>query len=116
MADHESLDFKETLDVLTQWERRRVTVSAFTQPSDNLAPRSRIVLHGRLGAPRLGRLGIPTRFVITAFFPLGPARPGDSPRNGFLLRSDEFVDACELNSGHLDIESTAGLHVEIKRG
>jgi len=109
------LTFAETLEQLAAWERRRVTVRAFTRTAGELLPHAHTHMHGRLGAAQMGELIGPVR-LQTAYFALGPAQHGDSPHNGFFLRSDDFVQATRLTNTHLDIESGDHLHIEVQLG
>jgi hypothetical protein len=109
------LTFAETLEQLGAWQRQRVTVRAFTQTWRELVPHAHTLIHGRLGAAEMGGYSGPKRLEI-AYVALGPAQHGDSPHNGFVLRSDDFVQATQLNGKHLDIECGHDLHIEVQLG
>jgi hypothetical protein len=109
------LTFAETLEQLAAWERRRVTVRAFTQTWRELLPHAHTQARGRLGPAQMGEASGPVR-LQTAYFALGPAQHGDSPHNGFVLRSDDFVQATQITGTHLDIECGHGLHIEVELG
>jgi hypothetical protein len=109
-----ALDFAETLEVLAAWERRRVSVSAPAGTARDPVPHAHAAMHGRLGKAQMGRFGILTAQHTTAYFPLGAARPGDSPQNGFFLKSDEFVRAEQPNARQLEIDAGAGCRIEVQ--
>jgi hypothetical protein len=106
------MTFAETVEHLAGWERRRVTVRAYTQTWREMVPHAHMHMHGRLGTPELGGTSGATRLNV-AWFALGPAQHGDSPRNGFVLRSDDFVQATALNRTQLKIECGRGLRIEV---
>lgn len=109
------LTFAETLEQLAVWERRRVTVRAFTRTWRELLPHAHMHVHGRLGPGQMGGTWGPVH-LQTAYFVLGPVQHGDSPHNGFLLRSDDFVQATQVTGTHLDIECGHDLHIEVQLG
>ena len=105
----EQLDFRGTLDLLSDWRGHTVLVTAHGQATGEPRSHAHTVLRGELGPLGMVESDLNPEEESSAGYPVGEAP------NGLYLRAEDFIGAVRVGESHLNVRCRNNLNLEIRR-